>query len=81
MSPEQVLRIEILRGWWNTPWFRILCIAVVLLLVAAIYIYRKHLRRKRANRRIAQVAGGSCSGEQNPAKRTGIAKLRAPEVA
>jgi ligand-binding sensor domain-containing protein/signal transduction histidine kinase len=45
-EPGAILHIEILPAWWNTPWFRIACLAALLLLLTAIYIYRKRLRKK-----------------------------------
>jgi signal transduction histidine kinase len=49
-EPGAILQIEILPAWWDSPWFRIVCLAALLLLVAAIYLYRKRLRREENDR-------------------------------
>src|SRR5260370_21503566 len=40
-EPGAALRIEVLPAWWNSWWFRVTYIAVLLLVAAAIYIYRR----------------------------------------
>ena len=40
-EPGATLRIEILPAWWNSWWFRVTYIAALLLVGAAIYIYRR----------------------------------------
>ncbi|QNI32825.1 hypothetical protein H7849_02155 [Alloacidobacterium dinghuense] len=53
-EPGAILHIEILPAWWNTEWFRIVCLAALLLLVTAIYIHRRHLREEE-NERIERL--------------------------
>jgi len=49
-EPGAILHIKILPAWWNTSWFRIVCFAALLLLVTAIYLHRKRLRKKESER-------------------------------
>ena len=39
-APGVSLQIEILPPWWNTFWFRSLCVIAILLLLYAVYSYR-----------------------------------------
>lgn len=49
-EPGAILHIEIRPAWWNTLWFRIACLVALLLLVAAIYVYRNALKKEESER-------------------------------
>jgi signal transduction histidine kinase/ligand-binding sensor domain-containing protein len=45
-EPGAKLRIEILPPWWSSLWFRVTYVAVILLLVSSVYLYRERQRKR-----------------------------------
>jgi PAS domain S-box-containing protein len=51
------LRIEILPPWWNTWWFRVVCVAVSVTLLGGIYRWRiqQHQRQEKHLRDVVET--------------------------
>jgi hypothetical protein len=70
-EPGAQLRIQILPPWWATRWFRITCLALILLLVWSVHRYRLHQLTIQFNARLEErVEGeeGDPGDDQDPVR-------------